>query len=118
MREDGFPKKILLVADKNTLAAAEGLKESLRGFSLTERIYDDLRVATMDEVRAIEKYIDEGVEGVLAVGTGSIHDPCRLACARKNAPLCLFATAPSMDGFASYSAPIVDNGFKITYPAK
>lgn len=118
LKEDGFPKNILLVADKNTLAAAEGIEESLRGFTVTKRIHENLRVATMDEVREIEKYIDAGIEGVLAVGTGSIHDPCRLACARKNVPLCLFATAPSMDGFASYSSPIVDDGFKITYPAK
>ena len=55
---------------------------------------------------------------MLAVGTGSVHDPCRLANARHNVPLCLFATAPSMDGFASYSAPIVNGNFKITYPAK
>lgn len=118
LKEDGFPKKLLLVADENTLAAAYGIEESLHGFAVTKRIHKNLRVATMDEVRAIEKLIDEGIEGVLAVGTGSIHDPCRLACARKNVPLCLFATAPSMDGFASYSSPIVDNGFKITYPAK
>ena len=62
--------------------------------------------------------IFDRVDGVLAVGTGSVHDPCRLACARHNVPLCLFATAPSMDGFASYSAPIVNGNFKITYPAK
>lgn len=64
-----------------------------------------------------ESYFDR-VDGVLAVGTGSVHDPCRLACARHDVPLCLFATAPSMDGFASYSAPIVNGNFKITYPAK
>ena len=71
----------------------------------------------MQDVEKIEGYFDR-VDGVLAVGTGSVHDPCRLACARHNVPLCLFATAPSMDGFASYSAPIVNGNFKITYPAK
>ena len=113
-----FPKKLLLVADKTTLQDSEGIEKSLEGFELTYKIYDTLRVATMDNVREIEAYIDGGIEAVLAVGTGSIHDPCRLACANKNKPLCLFATAPSMDGFASYSAPIVNGNFKITYPAK
>ena len=117
LRENGFPEKILLVADKTTLQAADGILESLEGFSVTMHIYDSLRVATMDDVRLVESYFDR-VDGVLAVGTGSLHDPSRMACARQNKPLCLFGTAPSMDGFASYSAPIVDGNFKTTHPAK
>ena len=66
----------------------------------------------------IEDMLENGIEAVLSVGTGSLNDIARLACARKSAPLCLFATAPSMDGFASYGAPIVDGNFKITYSAK
>ena len=117
LRENHFPEKILLVADKTTLQAAEGILESLEGFDVTTYIYDTLRVATMEDVRLVERFFDR-VDGVLAVGTGSIHDPSRMACARQNKPLCLFGTAPSMDGFASYSAPIVDGNFKTTHPAK
>ena len=118
LKENNFPKRILLVADKTTLKAADGIEESLRGFETELLIYDTLRVATMADVKRIEGYLDRGIGGVLAVGTGSVHDICRLACANRGKPLCLFATAASMDGFASYSAPIVDNNFKITYPAK
>lgn len=118
LAENGFPKKLLFLADKNTLKAADGIIEALDGYELVFKIYDDIRVATMDEVKMIEAVLESEADGVIAVGTGSVHDPARLACANKNKPLCLFATAPSMDGFASYSAPIVDNGFKITYPAK
>ena len=117
LRENQFPEKILLVADQKTLQAAEGILESLKGFTVTTYVYDTLRVATMDDVRLVESFFDR-VDGVLAVGTGSIHDPSRMACARHNKPLCLFGTAPSMDGFASYSAPIVDGNFKTTHPAK
>lgn len=117
LRENNFPKKILLVADRTTLQAAGGILESLEGFRVTTHIYDTLRVATMDDVRLVEGYFDR-VDAVLAVGTGSIHDPSRMACARQKKPLCLFGTAPSMDGFASYSAPIVDGNFKTTHPAK
>ena len=84
---------------------------------MTLKVYDTLRVATMDDVCAVEGYFDR-CDAVLAVGTGSIHDPCRFACARQDKKLALFATAPSMDGFASYSAPIVDGNFKTTHPAK
>jgi len=118
LKRNDFPKKLLLVADKTTIKVADGIIESLKDFELTTYIYDYLRVSTMKDVNMVEKYIDNGIEAVIGVGTGSIHDTCRLASARKNVPLCLFATAPSMDGFASDSAPIVDNNFKITYHAK
>ena len=117
LRENGFPRRLLLIGDRDTLAAAAGLEECLTGFEVTRHCYDTLRVATMDDVRLVEDYLDR-VDAVVAVGTGSIHDPSRLACARRNKPLCLFATAPSMDGFASYNAPIVDGGFKTTHAAK
>lgn len=117
LQENDFPKKILLVADRNTIKAAEGIVESLRDFAVEQYIYEELRVATMDDVRLVESFFDR-VDGVLAVGTGSIHDPCRMACARQNKPLALFGTAPSMDGFASYNAPIVEGNFKTSPAAK
>lgn len=119
LRRNGFGDRLLLIADKNTLKASSGVIESLEasGFILSKRIHDDLRVAEMREVKIIEGLLN-GVDGVVSVGTGSLHDVARLACANKGKRLCLFATAPSMDGFASYSAPITDGCFKITYPAK
>lgn len=118
LKKNHFPIKLLLVADKNTLKASEGIIESLENFDVTFKIYDNLRVATMEHVNEIENMISNKDIGVLSVGTGSINDPCRLAAARHNKKLCIFATAPSMDGFASYSSPIVANGFKLSYPAK
>ena len=118
LAENGFSKNLLLVADENTLKAADGILESLGDFSVTLKIYDDLRVATMEHVEELEAMISGRDVSVLAVGTGSVHDPCRLACARQDKKLCVFATAPSMDGFASYNAPIVSGGFKTTYAAK
>ena len=118
LRKNSFPKNILLVCDKNTLSASKGIEQSLSGFKVQYRIYDNLRVATMAEVEEIESLIDGKDIAILSVGTGSVNDPCRLAAANKNKKLCIFATAPSMDGFASYSSPIVKNGFKSSYPAK
>lgn len=118
LKDAGFPTRILFLADENTLKAADGILESLDGFEIAETvIYKDLRVADMVNVESLQAKI-KSVDGVLACGTGSIHDTARLACAREDKPLCLFATAPSMDGFASYGAPITNGNFKITYPAK
>ncbi len=118
LSENGFSHELLLVADRNTLQAAEGILESLQEFVVTLQVYDNLRVATMEHVEELEARIAGRDISVLAVGTGSVHDPCRLACARQNKKLCVFATAPSMDGFASYNAPIVSGGFKTTHAAK
>ena len=118
LRENAFSDNILLVADKNTFKASEGIVESLKGFNISYKIYDELRVAEMKHSDELEDMIRGKDISVLSVGTGSVNDPCRLACARADKKLAIFATAPSMDGFASYSSPIVDNGFKASYPAK
>ncbi|MCR5484500.1 MAG: sn-glycerol-1-phosphate dehydrogenase [Clostridiales bacterium] len=118
--KNGFPKKILVVADKNTLKAADGLLEVLKsdGYKCDLRLYDDLRVADMTEVDAIRDILKEGEDGVLSVGTGSLNDICRLGSYKADKPFAIFATAPSMDGFASDTAPITENGFKVSYQAR
>ncbi|MBQ8344410.1 MAG: iron-containing alcohol dehydrogenase [Clostridia bacterium] len=118
LKENNFSKNLLLVADKNTLKASEGIEKGLEGFNVEYKIYDNIRVAEMFHVEELEKLISGRDISVLSVGSGSVNDHCRLACARQNKLLCIFATAPSMDGFASYSSPIVDNFFKASYDAK
>ena len=118
LRENGFPKTLLLVADNRTLSASEGIIDSLKGFSLEFKIYDTIRVAKMEHVEELASMIRGRDIGILSVGTGSVNDPCRLASAFENKMLAVFGTAPSMDGFASYSSPIVKDGFKASYPAK
>ena len=111
-----FPKKILFVADNNSFRVTSGLMESLiaEGFTLQVRIYDDMKVARMEEVEEI-KALCSLVDGVLSVGTGSVNDICRYGSFLADKPLAIFATAPSMDGFASDSAPIIKDGFKYSY---
>jgi len=86
------------------------------GFAFEARIYENMRVAQMEQVEELEK-LCENVDGIFSVGTGSINDICRLAAHRQKKAFAIFATAPSMDGFASDSAPITCHNFKITYPA-
>lgn len=117
LKRNGFPKKVLFVADKNTLKASGNILQALSDFDLKLKIFDDLREATVQTVEEIEKLTSD-CDSVIAVGTGSIHDVCRKASANADKMLCLYATAPSMDGFASYNAPLTNGNFKITYPAK
>ena len=117
LKRNGFKKRLLFVADNNTLKAADGVLDALKDFELELKIYDNLREATVTQVNVIKELLNKN-DGVISVGTGSLNDICRNAAADVNKPLCLFATAASMDGFASYGAPLTDGNFKATYDAK
>ncbi|MGM9643331.1 MAG: iron-containing alcohol dehydrogenase [Eubacteriales bacterium] len=114
----GFPTKILLVADENTLGVAEkeGLTASLAasGFTVKKLIYSNMMYARIEQVREVEALLDD-VDGVISCGTGSLNDICRVASFEKDKKFCIFATAPSMDGFASDTAPIIENNFKVSW---
>ncbi|MBE6690603.1 MAG: sn-glycerol-1-phosphate dehydrogenase [Ruminococcaceae bacterium] len=116
LREAGFGDRLLLVADDNTLRAAEGILPSLErsGFAVKKLIYQNLLYARDEQVREVESLCDD-VDGILSVGTGSLNDICRVAAKTKAKPFCIFATAPSMDGFAADLAPIVANNFKSSW---
>ncbi len=119
LRDADFPRNILAVADQNTLAAAEDIIEILEngGFSVKLKLYDDLRDPTVERVGEICDLCAD-VEGILSIGTGTLNDICRRAALLSDREFAIFATAPSMDGFASGTAPIIDNGFKYTMPAR
>lgn len=51
---------------------------------------------------------------ILAVGSGTVNDSCRLASYRLNLPYGIAGTAPSMDGYASAGSPILHDGTKST----
>ena len=117
LKRNGFKENLLLVADKNTLQAADGVLTALKDFRVRLKIYENLREATVEQVEVIKELLEEN-DGVISVGTGSLNDICRKASKDADKPLCIFATAASMDGFASYGAPLTDGNFKATYDAK
>ncbi|MBE6952087.1 MAG: sn-glycerol-1-phosphate dehydrogenase [Ruminococcaceae bacterium] len=121
LREAEFGKKLHVVADKNTLKAAEGIMDALRAarFRTTLTLFDDLQIADTNGVERVKRDLFAAdAEALLSVGTGSLNDICRFNAAELKMPFAIYATAPSMDGFASVMAPITQNGFKRTYPAK
>ena len=117
LEANGFPKNILFVADDTTLRVSDGILESLsaHGFELKKLIYPDLKLARAEEVAEVEALCAD-VDGILSVGTGSLNDICRAAARRSGKQFAIFATAPSMDGFGSDTAPILRNNFKETWP--
>lgn len=51
---------------------------------------------------------------ILAVGSGTINDSCRLVSYRLGIPYAVVGTAPSMDGYASAGSPTLFDGTKAT----
>ena len=116
---NGFPRQVLAVADKNTLRASQGILEILAagGFRCKLQLYDDMRTADIHDVDVLTALCGNA-EGVLSIGSGSLNDLCRLAAFRAGKAFAIFATAPSMDGFASDSAPITQHNFKRSIPCR
>lgn len=114
-----FSPRLLVVADRNTLCAANGILDILKqgGFDVHTLIYDNLRTAHQKDVDRVLSLCGSA-DGVLSVGTGSLNDICRRAAFLADKPFAIFATAPSMDGFASDTAPITENNFKVSQPAR
>lgn len=52
---------------------------------------------------------------ILAVGSGSVNDTCRMVSYRLGIPYGVAGTAPSMDGYASVVAPLLNGRKKIVY---
>jgi glycerol-1-phosphate dehydrogenase [NAD(P)+] len=56
-------------------------------------------------------------DALVAVGSGTINDLCKFVAAADRKPYAVFATAPSMNGYASRNAAITVDGHKQTLPA-
>ena len=117
---DGFLKKYispLLICDTNTMKATEELMED---------IYDRCQVLTLDAeglhadehaVEIVENYMEEDIDLILAVGSGTIHDISRYLAFQYKVPFISVPTAASVDGFVSNVAAMTWKGMKKTVEA-
>ncbi len=70
--------------------------------------------ATIADVSARTRDVD----GVVAVGSGTINDVCKFVTFSDGRPYAVFATAPSMNGYTSTTASITSSsGLKTSVPA-
>jgi glycerol-1-phosphate dehydrogenase [NAD(P)+] len=110
----------LLVADKNTFAAAgHAVADALRGAGHACRepfIYTDPALyAEHRFVVALEERLKGGEAIPIAVGSGTINDLTKLAAHRTGRPYMTVATAASMDGYTAFGASITYQGSKQTF---
>lgn len=74
--------------------------------------------ATFENMRAVREALAAAGDGVraVAVGSGTVNDLCKRASEELGRPYMCVATAASVDGYASFGAPITQDGFKKTWP--
>lgn len=115
----GFKSRLLLVADANTWAAAGApLTEALgSNFQLTQHIFPaGVHASVANALEVIRATAD--VDGILAIGSGTINDLCKYASAQCDLPYAVFATAASMNGYTSTTASLAVDGFKHSHAAR
>lgn len=73
--------------------------------------------ADVDQVDALRERV-VGADALVAVGSGTINDLCKYVTSQDGRPYCVFATAPSMNGYTSTTASItLRSGLKTTQKA-
>lgn len=117
---DGFLKEYispLLICDTNICKVTEEIMED---------IYDRCQVLVLDAeglhadqhaIEVVENNMEEDIDLILAVGTGTIHDIGRYVAFQYKIPFISVPTAASVDGFVSTVAAMTWNGLKKTVPA-
>ncbi len=122
--------KVYVVADKNTYAAAgQKVEQILKDCGKHYRtlvLQGDTILPNAETLGNIILYANDPLQKanifaysplpdfILAVGSGTINDSCRLASFRLGLPYGVVATAPSMDGYASAGTPFLFDGTKMT----
>jgi glycerol-1-phosphate dehydrogenase [NAD(P)+] len=67
---------------------------------------------------AILKDRSRHVDGLIAVGSGTINDLCKYVAHRTGRSCAVFGTAASMDGYVTTTVSITREGYKLTLPAQ
>lgn len=116
--------KALVVADDNTFRACGA--RVLASFAengigcLPPLIFEgkEAITASFENLVRVRDYCASFGEGavLVAVGSGTINDLCKRASHELGRAYFSVATAASVDGYASFGAPITKDGFKKTWP--
>ena len=115
-------RKVFLVADHNTYAAAgKAVAEIVEAetVKIAKCIFgeDALEPDEHSVGRAI-MYYEADCDVVIGVGSGVINDISKIVANVAGKPYIIVGTAPSMDGYASATSSMTRDGLKISLPSK
>ena len=116
-------RKLMVVYDKNTKAiAGDRVVSILKDANFTKvKEYmvesEDYPIVVPDE-RVVARLLyetDIDTALLLAVGSGTINDLCKIIAYKMKIASVTIGTAPSMDGYASPMSPLIVDHAKVTY---
>lgn len=108
----------LIIADPRTYnAVGETIVRALSE-TLKARLWllPEAPKATMAHACEIEKAL-VGASSAIAIGSGTINDIVKYASHKSRVAYSIIATAPSMNGYSSSTASLIDNGYKRSFEA-
>lgn len=114
-------RRVFLLADKNTYAAAgervASLLEAAR-IGVSAYVFGDERLEPNESAVGLAiMHFDPAADAVLGVGSGVINDIAKLVAHVSGKSYICVATAPSMDGYASATASMSVAGLKTSLPS-
>ena len=110
--------RLAVVADEATYAAmGERVARALGSIADIETVVMDRPHADVKDAAWLAGRL-RGVDGVVAVGSGTLNDLCKYVTAQDGRGYCVFGTAASMNGYTSTTASMtLPSGLKVSLPA-
>jgi glycerol-1-phosphate dehydrogenase [NAD(P)+] len=111
-------RRLGVVSDERTRAAMGArVEKALAGIAEIEPIVFEAEHADEDAVARLKERTRH-VDGLVAVGSGTINDLCKYVTFLDGRSYCVFGTAPSMNGYTSTTASItLASGLKVSLKA-
>ncbi|MEA5002864.1 MAG: sn-glycerol-1-phosphate dehydrogenase [Christensenella sp.] len=113
--------KILMVSDQNTFEAAGETAYGIlqkAGCDVKSFVFQtgcDILIPDKKALGRLFMELEPDTSLMIAVGSGTINDLTKYVAARAKIPYIVICTAPSMDGYASDGAPLICDGFKVSF---
>lgn len=111
-------KKVFLLADENTFAAAgERVCESLTSENVpySSYVFSDPHLEPDEKsVGAAVMHFDTNCDVIVGIGSGVINDIGKILSSISGKKYIIVATAPSMDGYASATSSMSRDGLKVS----
>ena len=115
--EMGDFHRLCMICDENTYAVAGNRVEKLISLSQTVMLDPYHLHANERSVELVQERMEQGIDLLIAVGSGTIHDITRYVAFHRGIPFVSVPTAASVDGYVSNVAAMTWNGAKKTMTA-
>lgn len=115
-------KKVFILADENTYAAAgEKVEKTLNsaGIEIKKYVMGKARIEPDEKaVGSVILHYDATCDMLVSVGSGVINDIGKIVANIAKIPYMIVGTAPSMDGYASATSSVIRDELKVSVDSK